>query len=161
MDDTACVAFVAFCLMVRFGEDEISRAMRANRDFRCSGTSKKPRPIQSVLRRLTEEFGLDRMGLRRQLRLEDAFWQWNGNVLQMIFWRALQLGPWTTRPVPLAGATDTDLPVFWPASHEVTQHDYQRVMGTNPAHFSNAGDGKAAVTRLVTDNLPGRERLLG
>ena len=27
-------------------------------------------------------------------------------------------------------------------------------MGTNPAHFSNAGDGKAAVARLVTDNLP-------
>ncbi|MCA9049621.1 MAG: formylglycine-generating enzyme family protein, partial [Planctomycetaceae bacterium] len=37
---------------------------------------------------------------------------------------------------------------------EVTQAQYERVMGTNPSHFSATGDGKEAVANLETGNHP-------
>ncbi|MCA8999881.1 MAG: SUMF1/EgtB/PvdO family nonheme iron enzyme, partial [Planctomycetaceae bacterium] len=37
---------------------------------------------------------------------------------------------------------------------EVTQAQYERVMGTNPSHFSTTGDGKEAVANLETGNHP-------
>lgn len=37
---------------------------------------------------------------------------------------------------------------------EVTQSQYERVIGTNPSHFSATGDGKAAVASLGTSNHP-------
>ena len=37
---------------------------------------------------------------------------------------------------------------------EVTQAQYEQVMGTNPSHFSATGEGKDAVATLETGNLP-------
>lgn len=37
---------------------------------------------------------------------------------------------------------------------EVTQLQYEQVMGTNPSHFSATGEGKEAVANLETDNHP-------
>ncbi len=38
--------------------------------------------------------------------------------------------------------------------HEVTQKEYETIMGTNPAHFSRSGAGQAAVAKLDTQNHP-------
>ena len=37
---------------------------------------------------------------------------------------------------------------------EVTQLQYEQVMGTNPSHFSATGEGKEAVANLETSNHP-------
>ena len=37
---------------------------------------------------------------------------------------------------------------------EVTQAQYQQVMGTNPSHFSSSGEGKDLVAKLETGNHP-------
>ncbi len=37
---------------------------------------------------------------------------------------------------------------------EVTQAQYEQVMGTNPSHFSATGEGKDAVANLETGNHP-------
>ena len=38
--------------------------------------------------------------------------------------------------------------------HEVTQKEYETMMGTNPAHFSPVGAGKAGVANIDTQNHP-------
>ena len=38
--------------------------------------------------------------------------------------------------------------------HEVTQKEYETIMGTNPAYFSRSGAGQAAVAKLDTQNHP-------
>ncbi|MFO0819474.1 MAG: SUMF1/EgtB/PvdO family nonheme iron enzyme [Pirellulales bacterium] len=38
--------------------------------------------------------------------------------------------------------------------YEVTQGEYERVMGANPSHFSLAGDGKTEVTGVDTSRFP-------
>ena len=38
--------------------------------------------------------------------------------------------------------------------HEVTQADYQKVMGTNPSHFAAMGPGKQALAGLDTTHNP-------
>ncbi|MFV1964665.1 MAG: SUMF1/EgtB/PvdO family nonheme iron enzyme, partial [Pirellulaceae bacterium] len=43
---------------------------------------------------------------------------------------------------------------FYLAMHEVTQEQYQRVMGANPSHFSSSGDGKDQVAGQFTHRHP-------
>lgn len=43
---------------------------------------------------------------------------------------------------------------FYMGVYEVTQKQYQAVMGENPSHFSDTGSGKAKVTGLGTDDFP-------
>ncbi len=38
--------------------------------------------------------------------------------------------------------------------HEVTQADYEKVMGKNPAHFARTGQGQATVAGMETSNFP-------
>jgi formylglycine-generating enzyme required for sulfatase activity len=43
---------------------------------------------------------------------------------------------------------------FWVGAHEVTQAQFQKVMGFNPSHFSAAGKGKDKVKGMSTSDLP-------
>jgi formylglycine-generating enzyme required for sulfatase activity len=43
---------------------------------------------------------------------------------------------------------------FYIGVYEVTQAEYEKVMGTNPSRFSAAGDYKAQVARLNTARFP-------
>jgi formylglycine-generating enzyme required for sulfatase activity len=43
---------------------------------------------------------------------------------------------------------------FFLGANEVTQAEYQKVMGTNPSHFSTKGAGKESVAGLQTDEHP-------
>ncbi|MCA9052630.1 MAG: SUMF1/EgtB/PvdO family nonheme iron enzyme, partial [Planctomycetaceae bacterium] len=43
---------------------------------------------------------------------------------------------------------------FFVGETEVTQSQYAQVMGTNPSHFSAAGNGKDTVVNLETDSFP-------
>ncbi len=44
-----------------------------------------------------------------------------------------------------------DIPL---AKHEVTQEQYQQVMGVNPSHFSSSGEGKTKVADRATNRHP-------
>jgi formylglycine-generating enzyme required for sulfatase activity len=43
---------------------------------------------------------------------------------------------------------------FYLGAHEVTQEQYQKVMGNNPSHFSATGRGRAQVAKLDTKRFP-------
>ncbi len=43
---------------------------------------------------------------------------------------------------------------FWLGKHEVTQGEWQRLMGSNPSYFSTTGDGKDRVTGEDTSRFP-------
>jgi len=43
---------------------------------------------------------------------------------------------------------------FFMSVYEVTQHEYQRVMGKNPAYFQKDGNGDQYVEGMVTKNFP-------
>jgi formylglycine-generating enzyme required for sulfatase activity len=43
---------------------------------------------------------------------------------------------------------------FWLGAYQVTQEEYQRVRGTNPSYFSEAGGGKEQVAGLDTSRFP-------
>ena len=43
---------------------------------------------------------------------------------------------------------------FWLGEFEVTQQEYERVVGTNPSYFSKTGQGAKKVEGLATDRFP-------
>jgi formylglycine-generating enzyme required for sulfatase activity len=43
---------------------------------------------------------------------------------------------------------------FYLSAHEVTQSQYERVMGKNPSHFSASGDGEWRVSGIDTSQFP-------
>ena len=43
---------------------------------------------------------------------------------------------------------------FYLGAYEVTQHEYEQVMGSNPSYFSSSDDSKERVTGLDTDRFP-------
>jgi len=43
---------------------------------------------------------------------------------------------------------------FWLGQFEITQTEYEQIMGTNPSHFSASGDGKDSVKGLNTLRFP-------
>ena len=60
-----------------------------------------------------------------------------------------------------AGRRDDEKPravkfakAFYMGVHEVTQADYEKVMGKNPSHFSAKGKGKAKVAGVATGRFP-------
>ena len=63
------------------------------------------------------------------------------------------------------GDKEVEIPAdFYLGKYEVTQEEWEKVMGENPSHFSRTGDGKDAVKdipRRGPEAVPGGERVVG